>query len=80
MKNKDFKNDNNKTVYIVFGGGNIGTVKATEYLSMCYKQIYKKYKTNHYFFALEVNKIDNSINFSKGIIDLTDIMFKDNTQ
>lgn len=80
MKSGDFKNDNNKTIHIVFGGGNIGTVKATEYLLMYYKQIYKKYKTNHYFFALEINKIDNSINFSKGIIDLTDIMFKDNTQ
>lgn len=80
MKNEDFKNNNNKTVHIVFGGGNIGTVKATEYLSMYYKQIYKKYKTHHYFFALEINKVDNSINFSKGIIDLTDIMFKNNTQ
>ena len=80
MKSKDFKDDNSKTVHIAFGGGNIGTVKATEYLSMYYKQIYKKYKTNHYFFALEINKVDNSINFSKGIIDLTDIMFKENTQ
>ena len=52
MKSGDFKNDNNKTIHIVFGGGNIGTVKATEYLLMYYKQIYKKYKTNHYFFCI----------------------------
>lgn len=80
MKKSDFKDDISKTVHIVFGGGNIGTVKATEYLSMYYKQIYKKFKNNHYFFALEINRIDNTINFSKGIIDLTDIMFKDSTQ
>lgn len=71
----DFKNDNEKTVHIIFGGGNIGTVKASEYLLTHYKQIYKKYNRKHYFFAIEVNKIDESINYSRGIIDLTDVMF-----
>lgn len=73
---EDFKNDNEKTVHIVFGGGDIGTIKATEYLLTHYKQIYEKFGENHYFFALEVNRIDNSINYSKGIIDLTEKMFK----
>ena len=74
----DFKNENDKTVHIIFGGSNIGTVKAAEYLSTHYKQIYKKYKRNHYFFAIEVNRIDKSINYAKGIIDLSEIMFRHN--
>lgn len=80
MKRSDFKDDNGKTVHILFGAGREGTVKASEYLTMYYKQIYNKYKNNHYFFALEVNRIDNSINFARGIIDLTNIMFQDDAQ
>ena len=72
----DFKNDNEKTVHIVFGGGDIGTIKATEYLLTHYKQIYEEFGENHYFFALEVNRVDNSIKYAKGIIDLTDRMFR----
>lgn len=71
----DFNNDNEKTVHILFGGDEIGTIKATEYLLTHYKQIYELYGENHYFFALEISGIDNSINYSKGIIDLTDRMF-----
>ena len=47
----DFKNDNEKTVHIVFGGGDIGTIKATEYLLTHYKQIYEKFGENHYLFC-----------------------------
>ena len=72
----DFKNDNEKTVHILFGGGDIGTIKATEFLLTHYKQIYEVFGEKHYFFALEINRVDNSINYSKGIIDLTDRMFK----
>lgn len=71
----DFRNADKKTVHILFGGGNIGTIKATEYLLTHYRQIYKKYKKGHYFFAIKINLTDNSIDFSKGIIDLTDKMF-----
>ena len=71
----DFKDNNGKTVHILFGGENLGTEKSTEYFLKHTKQIYKKYKKNHYFFAIEINKTDGSINYSKGIIDLTDIMF-----
>lgn len=80
LTNSDFKDDNDRCVHILFGGGNIGTIKATEYLLTHCKQIYKKYKNNHYFFAIEVNRIDESINYSKGIIDLTDVMFTDDSQ
>lgn len=72
----DFKNDENRTVHILFGGTDIGTIKATEYLLTHYKQIYKKYKKQHYLFAIKINQIDESIDYSEGIIDLTDIVFK----
>lgn len=78
LTNNDFKNDNIKAVHILFGGGDIGTIKSTEYLLTHYKQIYNKFKNNHYFFAMEVNRIDGSINYSRGIINLTDIMFQNN--
>lgn len=71
----DFKNECKKTVHILFGGWAISTVKATEYLKTQYKEIYKKYKNKHYFFAIEINLIDNSFNHKKGIIDLSHEMF-----
>lgn len=71
----DFGNDNKKFVHILFGGTYIGTIKATEYLKSYSKEIYKKYKNGHYFFAVEINLIDNSFNHRAGIIDLTDRMF-----
>lgn len=76
LTNSDFKNSNEKTVHIVFGIGDVGTIKATEYLLTHYKQIYEMFGEEHYFFALEVNKVDNSINYARGIIDFTDRMFK----
>lgn len=75
MTQSDFKHDNKNSVHILFGAGAIGTEKATEYLLTHYKQIYKEYKNNHYFFAIEINLIDNSFNEAKGIIDLTNDMF-----
>lgn len=71
----DFNNECIKTVHILFGGRSISTIKATEYLMTQYKEIYKKYKDDHYFFAIEINLIDNSFNHKKGIIDLTKDMF-----
>ncbi|MCI8347782.1 MAG: hypothetical protein HFJ12_07590 [Bacilli bacterium] len=71
----DFKGECNKTVHILFGGRAISTIKATEYLKTQYKEIYKKYGDNHYFFAIEINLIDNSFNHKKGIIDFTKDMF-----
>jgi len=71
----DFKNECRKTVHILFGGRAISTVKATEYLKTQYKEIYRRYKNKHYFFAIEINLIDNSFNHQKGIIDLTNDMF-----
>lgn len=75
LTSDDFNNECKKTVHILFGGRSIGTIKATEYLRTHYKEIYKKYKNNHYFFAIEINLIDNSFNHKKGIIDLTKDMF-----
>ena len=75
LTNEDFKTTSKRTVHILFGGRSIGTIKATEYLKTQYKEIYKKYKDKHYFFAIEINLIDNSFNHKVGIIDLTDKMF-----
>ncbi len=71
----DFNTKTYKTVHILFGGRAISTVKATEYLQTQYKEIYKKFNNGHYFFAIEINLIDNSFNHKKGIIDLTKDMF-----
>lgn len=71
----DFNIENKKVVHILFGGTYIGTIKATEYLKSHCKEIYRKYKNKHYFFAIEINLIDNSFNDRIGIIDLTDKMF-----
>lgn len=72
---KDFNNENDKVVHILFGGTFTGTIKATEYLKTHCKEIYKKFKNEHYFFAIEVNLTDKSFNEKEGIIDLTDKMF-----
>ncbi len=69
-----------KTVHIIHGTNEVGTIRASEFLTTHYKQIYKKYKGKHYFFAIEIIRHDSSINYSKGIIDLTDIVFKENPQ
>lgn len=75
LTNDDFKLGYKRTVHILFGGRSIGTIKATEYLQTQYKEIYRKYKQKHYFFAIEINLIDNSFNQKMGIIDLTNEMF-----
>lgn len=80
LTSSDFKDDNNKCVHILFGDTALGTIKATEYLLTHCKQIYRKYKNSHYFFAIEINLIDESINYSKGIIDFTDNMFTNDSQ
>lgn len=77
MISSDFKDDDAKTVHIIFGAGDKGTYIATEYLLMNYKEIYKNFKDNHYFFALEVNLVDESVNTSKGIKNLTKEMFNE---
>lgn len=79
LTKNDFK-DAKKTVHIIHGTNEVGLRRATEYLATKYKEIYKKYKDGHYFFAIEIIRHDNSINYSKGIIDLTAIMFKEDTQ
>lgn len=71
----DFKDVNKKTVHIVFGGGDLGTIKATEYLATNYKSIYRTFGKKHYFFALEVRETDRKINDSIGIMDFTNEMF-----
>lgn len=75
LTKSDFKDDNEKTVHIIFGGSDVGTLKASEFLFTHCKQIYQKYGKNHYFFAIEINRTDESINYTKGMIDLTDRMF-----
>lgn len=64
-----------KVIHIIHGSYEISTIRASEYLATHYKQIYKEFKNRHYFFAIEINRLDGSINYSKGIIDFTDKMF-----
>lgn len=75
LTGSDFKDNYKKTVHILFGGRDIGAIKATEYLLTHCKQIYHKYGKKHYFFAIPINAIDNTFDYKTGIIDLTDIMF-----
>lgn len=71
----DFKDSYKKTVHILFGGSSMATVKASEYLLYHNKQIYERFKNGHYFFAIQINRIDNSINYAFGIRDFTVKMF-----
>lgn len=64
-----------KVIHIIHGSYEVGLIRASEYLVTHYKEIYKEYKNRHYFFALEINRFDGSINHSKGRIDFTDKMF-----
>lgn len=75
MVESDFKSDNKKAVHILFGAGDKATYIASEYLLTNYKSIYEKFGDKHYFFALEVNLVDESVNGARGIIDLTNDMF-----
>ncbi len=75
MVESDFKNDNKKAVHILFGAGDKATYIASEYLLINYKKIYEKFGKKHYFFAPEVNLVDESVNGARGIIDLTHHMF-----
>lgn len=75
MLESDFKNDNKKAVHILFGAGDKATYIASEYLLINYKKIYEEFGNKHYFFALEVNLVDESVNSARGIIDLTRHMF-----
>lgn len=75
MVDSDFKNEDNKTVHIIFGASDRATYIASQYFLTHCKKIYEKFKGNHYFIAVEVNLVDNSINHSRGIIDLTEDMF-----
>lgn len=75
LTSNDFNDERNKVVHILFGGTYVGTIKATEYLKTHCKEIYKKYKNEHYFFAIEIDLINKSFNQKVGIIDLTNKMF-----
>lgn len=68
--NKQLKYSN----YVVFNHFH-GIVVNNSGLLTHYKQIYKKFGNDHYFFAIEINLVDESINYSQGIIDFTDEMF-----
>lgn len=76
LTGEDFKDEPNKTVHILFGGRYIGTKKAVEYFQTHYVELYKKYKKNHYFLAIEINQVDDSFNDKNDCIDLTTTMFR----
>lgn len=67
----DFCNTCSKTVHILFGGTDTGTLKAVEFFETYYKAIYKKFSSNHYIIAVPVNLVDGTFDLSKGFFDLT---------
>lgn len=73
---KDLGHD--RAVYILFGGGETGSTKAVDFFIKHHKKIYNKFKDHHYFIAIPVNRKDQSLDWSEGIIDLTSIAFKEN--
>ena len=80
LTSQDFGGNFEKTVFITFGGFNKGSLYSSHFLKIYYKKLYKDFQNNHFFIAIPFNNIDNSFDWSKGIIDLTSIMFNDNTQ
>ena len=62
--------DKGKTVHILFGWSLAGSRKSVEYFLKHYKKIYKRFKNNHYFIAVEINKNDNEY-INEEYIDLT---------
>ncbi|MGN1269007.1 MAG: hypothetical protein ACI4U0_05910 [Candidatus Aphodocola sp.] len=63
-----------KTVHLLFGGTDIGTSVAVDFFTKNYKEIYKRAKNNHYFFAIPVS-VTNHTPMISGIRDLTEYMF-----
>lgn len=71
----DFKNQFEKTVHIIFGGSDVGMLKGVEFFENHYKILYEKFKKDHYFIVISIDRVNGNIIFSNGIEDLTDIMF-----
>lgn len=64
----------NKTVHLVFGGSDIGTLVAADFLSKYYKRMHALQRNKHYFFAVPVHKTNQTAATSM-ITDLTEHMF-----
>lgn len=75
MKSDDlgFQSDN-KTVHLLFGGTEIATTVAVDFFTKNYKEIYKRAKNKHYFFAIPVS-LTTRTPLVFGIRDLTKYMF-----
>lgn len=80
LTSQDFSDSFNRTVFIIFAGFNKGSLYSSYFLKKYYKQIYEQFGYKHFFAAVLFNNIDDSFDLSTGIIDLTNIMFKENTQ
>ena len=66
----------NKTVHLLFGGGNDGTSQAVNFFAENHSLLFKKFKNKHYFIIIPVNKKDKTIDLAQGIKDLTLKAFK----
>lgn len=60
-----------KTVHLIFGTGKRGTLAALNYLTNYAEDIMKNFKRKNYFLLLWGNYTNYSIDFSKGITDLS---------
>ena len=63
-----------KTVHLVFGGSDVGSLVAADFFARHYKKIYSKQKDKHYFLAIPVHRTNQSAAISM-IQDLTEVMF-----
>ncbi|WP_180994592.1 hypothetical protein [Clostridium sp. chh4-2] len=64
-----------RTIHLIFGGYDLGTYKAIEFLSSYSNQIYKRFKQGHYCIAVKVDFRSRAFDMVTGIIDLTDDFF-----
>lgn len=63
-----------KTVHLIFGGSDIGTLVAADFFAKQYKTLYEQEKGKRYFLAIPVHKTNKTAAAST-IINLTETMF-----
>ena len=63
-----------KTVHLIFGTGKRGTMAALNYITNYSEEIFLKHNTKNYFLMLWSNYTNYSIDFSKGITDLSEYL------
>ena len=68
-----------KTVHLILGGSDIGTLVATDFFTKNYIELYKYAKKDHYFIVIQVHKTNQSVAMPS-MKDLTEQMFNSSTR